>query len=209
MFTSHRKLNRILQNQGAIMSALDDLKSALADLSTQLAANNAEIDTLLCDLKKNHSFDSILICGYFMDIERGLFDHIGRREGYHFVSCGHRLGPLFQQLLKTYLLLSDVVASNAVGTQTGYALFLGKPFWVLGAQHILSYYKGDAAKVAEEMKGNSQPILAPHAALSFRGFEDLFRNEETSIDPEVLELVGCLWGFGDLVGREELARAVF
>lgn len=29
------------------MSALDDLKSAIADLGTQLTANNAEIDTLL------------------------------------------------------------------------------------------------------------------------------------------------------------------
>ena len=48
MFNSTReKLNRILANQEIIMSALDDLKSALADLSTQLAANNADIETLL------------------------------------------------------------------------------------------------------------------------------------------------------------------
>ena len=58
MFTSHRKLNRILANQEIIMSALDDLKSALADLSTQLAANNAEIDTLLTKITATGTSDA-------------------------------------------------------------------------------------------------------------------------------------------------------
>ena len=43
----NRKLNRILANQETIMSALTDLKAAIADLATQLASNNAEIETLL------------------------------------------------------------------------------------------------------------------------------------------------------------------
>ena len=43
----NHKLNRILENQEAMMSALDDLKSAIADLTTELTANNAEIETLL------------------------------------------------------------------------------------------------------------------------------------------------------------------
>ncbi len=44
------RLDRVLHNQGAIMSALDDLKSALADLATQLTANNAEMETLLAKI---------------------------------------------------------------------------------------------------------------------------------------------------------------
>ena len=43
----NHKLNRILENQETMMAALDDLKSAIADLTTELTANNAEIETLL------------------------------------------------------------------------------------------------------------------------------------------------------------------
>ena len=43
----NRKLNRILENQETMMAAVDDLKSAIADLTTELTANNAEIETLL------------------------------------------------------------------------------------------------------------------------------------------------------------------
>ena len=59
MFNSTReKLNRIIANQEIIMSALDDLKSALADLSTQLAANNAEIDLLLTKITATGTSDA-------------------------------------------------------------------------------------------------------------------------------------------------------
>jgi hypothetical protein len=37
----------ILDNQETIMALEDDLKTAIADLSTQMTANNAEIETLL------------------------------------------------------------------------------------------------------------------------------------------------------------------
>lgn len=37
----------IIENQETTMATLDDLKSALADLTTSVAANNAEIETLL------------------------------------------------------------------------------------------------------------------------------------------------------------------
>ena len=59
MFNSTReKLNRIIANHEIIMSALDDLKSALADLSTQLAANNAEIDLLLTKITATGTSDA-------------------------------------------------------------------------------------------------------------------------------------------------------
>lgn len=45
------KLNLLLYRQAhletRIMAAIDDLKAAIADLATQLAANNTEIDLLL------------------------------------------------------------------------------------------------------------------------------------------------------------------
>ena len=40
-------LSLVLDNQETIMALEDDLKQAIADLSTQLTTNNAEIETLL------------------------------------------------------------------------------------------------------------------------------------------------------------------
>ena len=71
------------------------------------------------------------ILGYFIDINNGLFDNITKEDNYKFISCGDRCGPLFLSLLKTYILLADIVASNTIGTQTGYSLFFNKPYWVI------------------------------------------------------------------------------
>ena len=40
-------INALKHLEHRLMAAIDDLKSAINDLSTQLAANNAEIETLL------------------------------------------------------------------------------------------------------------------------------------------------------------------
>lgn len=40
----------IINNQEKIMAALDDLKSAIADLKTQLDTNNADIEALLAKI---------------------------------------------------------------------------------------------------------------------------------------------------------------
>ena len=42
-----RKTDLIIRNQESIMSALTDLQSAIADLATEMTANNAAIDGLL------------------------------------------------------------------------------------------------------------------------------------------------------------------
>lgn len=167
----------------------------------------SEIDGILSELKKNHGFDSVLICGYYMDIEKGLFQAIEKKDGYHFVTCGNRLGPFFQGLLKSFLLLADVVASNSAGTQAGYALYCGKPFWIVGGTNIWSHYKGDSAKVREELAITSQPILGTD--LHLLELESLFRNQSMTPDEGLRSLVGRLWGFDDTRSPQELKRAIF
>lgn len=47
LFNTRRMLTHISKQLEHVMSANDDLKAAIADLGTQLAANSAEIDLLL------------------------------------------------------------------------------------------------------------------------------------------------------------------
>lgn len=167
-----------------------------------------DLNAMLIDLTKRHGFDSVLVCGYFIDIENGLFDRIEKRDGIHFISCGHRFGPGFLALLKTWLLLADVAASNSLGTQAGYALYCGKPFWVVGEQAITRFYSGAAQRVADERAATAQPLIGERS-MSFEDLEALFRHESYRIDPEVYRCVSGLWGFEDVLDRDGLWRALF
>ena len=48
----------VIANQEKIMTALSDLQSAIADLSTALTANNAEIETLLTKIVATGTSDA-------------------------------------------------------------------------------------------------------------------------------------------------------
>lgn len=167
-----------------------------------------QLNELLRELKENHRFDSVLVCGYYIDIEKGLFDCIEKKEGYHFISCGDRHGPAFLELLKTFLLLADVVASNSIGSQTGYALFYGRPFWVVHSRDILAFYRGDPQKVREELAAATHPVLTEDR-MSYLEFENVFKTQDFGVDPIALEYARSLWGFEEVMERDDLYRAVF
>jgi chromosome segregation ATPase len=52
------KLGLILSNQEKTMAAIDDLKAAIADLATELADNNAEIEALLTKISTPGTSDA-------------------------------------------------------------------------------------------------------------------------------------------------------
>lgn len=76
------------------------------------------------DIKKE--FDSILICLYYADIQKGLHKYYENR-GYTIVCAGHRYDINFLSRLKSIILLSDYTISNSFGTHTIYCTQLAKP----------------------------------------------------------------------------------
>lgn len=52
------KLDLIIRNQETTMAAVDDLKAAIADLTTELADNNAEIEKLLTKITATGTSDA-------------------------------------------------------------------------------------------------------------------------------------------------------
>lgn len=54
----HHKLNCILETQEKLMAAVDDLKLAIADLTTQLNTNNAAIEVLLTKIVATGTSDA-------------------------------------------------------------------------------------------------------------------------------------------------------
>lgn len=54
----HSKLDSIIKTQEALVAAADDLKAAIADLTTELTTNNAEIETLLTKITATGTSDA-------------------------------------------------------------------------------------------------------------------------------------------------------
>ncbi|SFV60197.1 hypothetical protein MNB_SV-3-701 [hydrothermal vent metagenome] len=159
-------------------------------------------------LKKNHNFSSVLICGYFLDIEDKLFDYIEKEKGYYFISAGNRCGPLFLNLIKTYIILADVVASNTIGTQAGYALFLGKPFWTISNTNIIDSYAGSTLHVLKEQSIVDKPLIGDYD-ISYHELEKLFQKQSYDIDKDLFKIVSSLWGFNDIKSKSEINKIIY
>lgn len=78
------------------------------------------------ELARKNSADTILYCLYFNDINNGMARQF-EDHGCTVVSAGHRSDPTFLSRLRSLIELSDITASNSVGTHIGYCAALGKP----------------------------------------------------------------------------------
>lgn len=76
------------------------------------------------EIKKE--YDSILICLYYADIQKGLYKYY-ENKGYIIVCAGHRYDINFLSRLKSIILLSDYTISNSFGTHVIYCTQLEKP----------------------------------------------------------------------------------
>lgn len=86
-------------------------------------------ESSVAELTQRLNIETVFYCLYFNDFNNGLAD-LYRSMGKNIVCAGHRSDPKFLQRLKTYILLSDFSASNAVGTHVGYCEYLGSPHFL-------------------------------------------------------------------------------
>ena len=163
----------------------------------------AEMFRIIDGLQLQQNFDTVLICGHFVDIEQGLFSIAPKNEKYQYISAGYNRCPAFLDLLRTYIELSDVVASNSIGTQTGYSIFLGKPFWVVNEDSIDKFYSGNQRVLREHRRVIKNAIIGKHQ-LSYLELEDCFKEQVATVDKANYELVADLWGFDEVKRPDEL-----
>lgn len=109
------------------------------------------------ELAWRRGIQNVLYCLYFNDVNNGLaqiFDDFGCTV----VSAGHRSDPLFLSRLRSYIELSDVTASNSVGTHMGYCVALGRPHILLDVEvekeveSDLEYDYADRERYVESVK---------------------------------------------------------
>ena len=134
-----------------------------------------------CD---EHKFNTVLVCLYFVDIQNGLHLYYEKR-GYTVVSAGHRDNNDFLNILRTIIDLSDYVMNENMGTQIGYALYLGKPQIVY--RSILTPVIKDASIRSNTDATNFWIMVS-----------NLFSQYSDEISEEQREFVKNAWGFDDI-----------
>ncbi len=87
------------------------------------------------NIKNKYEFKSVLVCLYYRDILRGVNEYY-EKAGFKVVCSGYKEDPLFLSRQKTFILLSDAVMANDIGTFLGYAIYLHKPVYLYANDDI-------------------------------------------------------------------------
>ena len=130
------------------------------ELSTVEYAKARFVDDIMGDLARD--FDTVMVSAYWHDADDDVF-RLFEGAGAHVVSAGMREDPQFISRLKTIINLSDAVAGNAIGTHIGYAMCLGKPFYMLGARKADIRDAGNSYESAEQGRLDEITIRVGHA----------------------------------------------
>ncbi len=185
--------------------AMDDVKSFLgktllvfprhSNVGMRVMANKNEFAEYVNDIVKKYSYDTVLCCLYFTDIERGAYLEY-QRYGWIPVTAGHRDNYDFADCLRTIISLADHVIVHGHGSHLSYAGYLKKPVTFYPADRTI-FIEGQGADV------NHNPWA--------KRFEDVllenYGEYKEDYGTEQYERFDELFGYSDVRTPEEL-RAI-
>lgn len=97
--------------------------------TTREGGQKFSIETIIDALKNiavQYGFQSVFVCMYYYDILHSNFASLYEHAGFKVVTAGHQLDLNFLPRLKSIISLADYTVSNAIGTHTGYCIYMGK-----------------------------------------------------------------------------------
>jgi hypothetical protein len=144
---------------------------------------------LLHRLRERHRFETVTVCFYWNDLLEGR-DTPYRKRGFEIVTAGHREDPRFLSRLRTIIELSDMTASNGLGTHLGYCVALGKAHYLM-RQEVR--YEGPRAATERERGERWRRCYAAE----LERFRNAFGTYRETITPRQKDLVEYFWGAGE------------
>jgi len=163
---------------------------------------NYDIDATINKIRKLKHFlncTNVLICCYFQDIYSGL-DLKYRERGFATVTAGANQIN-FLPRLKAIIMASDYTASNGLGTNLGYCVFMHKPH-ILIADDI-NYLGSQEALYNEFLTRGNQ--WANKYEYEKHVFYDMFSMENGyTINDRQMKLCDFYWGFSQIKSPKEL-----
>lgn len=145
------------------------------------------------NFKNEYSFDSVLVCMYWKDIE--LNNHKQYElSGFKIVTAGHFYDANFLSRLKAILLISDAVLTNSVGTHVGYSVSLGKPIQIWNGSK-LNYLpiSGNEEKAHKELNQRCGDDLKTHLD-DVENIKLKFHHFDGKISSTQLDCIQYYWG---------------
>lgn len=146
----------------------------------EIASNNIkhEID-IISKIQKEGQFQTVLVCMYYLDIQKFDYNTNYERNGFKVVTAGHQLDLNFLRRLKSIIMLSDYTISSSVGTQVGYCIYLKKPHYIIG-NHIKKDMPDDYKEILNSFKYFSPAITENQyiIAAKYWGFNSIKSPEQ-------------------------------
>ena len=161
---------------------------------------NYNVESLISQInnfKNEHKFKTVLICLYYKDIENNV-DEAYINAGFQVVSAGRREDPDFLSRLKSYILISDYVASNNVGTHIGYTVLLKRP-------HIIFHQKIKYDVADATNKKHIENMYDNLAIDQKKEICEAFKKYTPYITKKQLEVCNKYWGFSYIKDKSSLA----
>lgn len=134
------------------------------------------------------SFDSVLICMYWVDIQEGRHK-IYEKEGFVIVTAGHRNDSNFLRRLRDIILISSMTMSNRPGTHIGYCIALGKSHYLFNQE-----YKLYGKNVKNEFFERNSSSYLTSVANEKNEIIEAFSTYNENITSKQLEIAEKYWG---------------
>jgi hypothetical protein len=148
-------------------------------------------------------FDSIRICLYYCDIQRGMHEKY-LENNFECVTAGHQYDVNFLARLKSLIMISDATLANHIGSYSGYSVFLGRPHRLL-----LDNYEFKSRILFSNLKMVEREDKAYREDMYYQEIEKMFAdNISFKCLPEHIDVIDPYWGFSELKTKEEL-REIF
>lgn len=149
----------------------------------------------VAQIEEMNNIDSTLFCLYFNDINN---EHAlaYKKANKRVVCAGHRSDPLFLSRLRSLIELSDISASNGIGTHIGYCEYLG-------SRHLLIDMPVTASSETD-LKRTSLTDLDCSRGLEIAEVKTALKEEDSAKKNETLN---AFWGFDSTRSQEYLLYA--
>ncbi len=167
----------------------------------RLIETKFDIEEYCCVLKSyEKEFDSIRVCLYYDDINRGLHS-IYRKYGFEIVTAGNTYNLDFFDRLKTIFSMASVTTSNYAGGPLGNSIMMGIPHFIT-PQNIELIYNKDENCWNEYYQNQIKSYRYSMDKILLDNFT--IRNDE--VTEKQKEIVIYYWGLGLKKSPEELKR---
>lgn len=155
---------------------------------------------------KDHQFESVLICFYWKDCRPEIVE-LYLNAGFHCTTAGHIYDWNFLNRLKSIIWLSDVTASNAIGTHIGYCIYMNRPHWLFEQQITCTadVLINIPLKIRVENGIKSYQERKTYQSISSH-LTNLFRDISLSVTHDQYEACNYFWGFNCIKTAEEMKR---